>query len=77
MDREVKSPQIYRSFNCFIESKNSDTNETENENNKLKKKKEKRRKSKILPYSQLTLKQKEKRIKNMNHFMNGHSEYPA
>lgn len=65
-----------KKFGDFIKVNCSKTpTKTEKEDDVQSKKKKKN--SKVIPYDQLTLKQKEKRIKNMNHFLNGHSEYPV
>jgi hypothetical protein len=56
---------------------NNNTDKYDNDGNKLKKKKSKKNKPKKISHDELSLKQKKKRIKNMNHFLNGHSEYPA
>jgi hypothetical protein len=52
---------------------NNYTDKYDNGGNKLKKKKSKKNKL----YDELTLKQKKKRIKGINHFLNGHSNYPV
>lgn len=71
---EVKHPKHLQNFEDF---NNKNISEDSVEVKKDDKAQQKKKQKKILPYNKLSLKQREKIIKNMNHFLNGKSEYPV